>query len=568
MQARDQCGLCLSCGAPFLPGTGDVKLFGRRANLSVLYLEDRCNNNENLRRSFNEPKFSGQRHASHMFHSSHHAQALRYMARHHVGDDGPPVPVAGVVIPGMNGAFPFYKSESKHAAPRLASWVRPPAADRVDLSPLLNHILSANDNGRDALFSDDMGVMYCICQPCNSLMTQLSYMRYIVGFASTAAKNPHGCIIDDTFHGIQCFPAEPGNVTSLDAAYGTWRRSRRGATENYPTRTGVEDPAAPHIAYYLHLCLPFTAAAGNDVFGGMGGSIVAARTTYTQLSWLVLIIACIATQVEKGTTYGDRRVSHGQHQLYGVLDVYVSFFFWRLMTFDYGADLRRHGLDFVQWHQKFFWDAMHLPGIGARDHTVVGFAAYSTVDINSRALVQDVCERLMGLYTGQLLPLVKHVTGNAPAPPAAPSDADVFVRRFFVSLETLRRLKRLAATSVHEDDFDSSLSVFGIHAMLARVYRLCSEDLRPMLASFRRAWALLEIDRVRSKTPGLTMRSASVLVALCRLLDPPTDLPRDKAGANAVLYGPRCSAWTAVLALRELGGFTSNDRDALRPRRG
>ncbi len=89
--------------------------------------------------------------------------------------------------------------------------------------------------------------------------------------------------------------------------------------------------------------------------------------------------------------------------------------------------------------------------------------------------------------------------------------------------------------------------------------RLCNRVMLPLLKSFRRSWHLLEIDRVRKKTPGLTMRSASVLVGLCRLLDPPMELPQEKGAAEQVLRGARCSVWNSVLAMRELGAFTDGD---------
>jgi hypothetical protein len=76
------------------------------------------------------------------------------------------------------------------------------------------------------------------------------------------------------------------------------------------------------------------------------------------------------------------------------------------------------------------------------------------------------------------------------------------------------------------------------------------------LKDFRESWQWLELDRVRTHTPGLDMRSARVLYILCCLLDPPADLPQDKAGADDVLSGHLCSPWTSVLALREIGAFT------------
>jgi hypothetical protein len=80
--------------------------------------------------------------------------------------------------------------------------------------------------------------------------------------------------------------------------------------------------------------------------------------------------------------------------------------------------------------------------------------------------------------------------------------------------------------------------------------------MRSQLRDFRESWQWLELDRVRTHTPGLDMRSARVLYILCVLLDPPADLPQDKPGVDGVLGGPCCSPWTAVLALRELSAFS------------
>jgi hypothetical protein len=568
MAAIDQCALCLSCGAPFMPSVADVKLFGRRANMSVLYIDDRCSNHEELRRLFETPRFTGPRQAAHMFHTAAHSQAILYMSKHHKGDDGPPTPVTNARLPALNGAFPFFKSDSKNMNPRLACWPQPPAAERVDLTPLLNHILT-NPGVLDVNFADETRVMYPTCKWCNLTMTQLSYMRYIVGFCSNADRNPFGCVIEETFAGIESYEANIGAASTADVAYGVWRRKGARGPDLYPRRTGVEDPTAPHIAYYLHLCLPHQANPAVDVFDALGPSKEAGRITYTQMSWLLLVIACIATQIEQGTVYKQHRLSHGMHQHYGALDLYVSFFFWRLMNYEYARDLARMGVDFVQWHQKYFWEAVHLPGIGARDHIVVGLAAYSTVKQPARPLLEDICERLMSLYQNQMRPLIALVTGNMPVPVpggVALTPAQDFVRRFFVSPASLRRLRALGTQYIKEDDFDSALTAVGVHAMLARVMRLCNVEMLPLLSSFRRAWATLEIDRVRlGNGDGLTMRSASVLVTLCRLLDPPMDLPQDKLAANAIMRGARCSVWNAVLAQHELGAFMRQRGEGLLP---
>jgi translation initiation factor 2 beta subunit (eIF-2beta)/eIF-5 len=106
-----------------------------------------------------------------------------------------------------------------------------------------------------------------------------------------------------------------------------------------------------------------------------------------------------------------------------------------------------------------------------------------------------------------------------------------------------------------ENDFEDALQHFGINALLSRAIQLSSPELRPLLKDFRQSWQLLEIERIRAKTPGLTMLSAHTIYTLCQLLDPPNDLPGEKHLDAEILAGPLCSPWTSVIALRHLGAF-------------
>ncbi len=91
-----------------------------------------------------------------------------------------------------------------------------------------------------------------------------------------------------------------------------------------------------------------------------------------------------------------------------------------------------------------------------------------------------------------------------------------------------------------------------------RCIQLCPPVMLPVLRDFRHSWQRLEVDRVRTKDKGLTMASAQILYTLCCLLDPPEDLPENKAEAAAVLKGRLCSPWTSVLGLDALGAFTDD----------
>ena len=424
----------------------------------MIFIENKFNVNEDLLSAFEEPKFSANKHGSHMFHESHHQTALGYMSSHHTGDDPPEDTDAP--INAQNGLFPYYKAASSAKGPSLATWTRPSAADRLNFKPLLDQLTvnSGNAQNRDSDYSEDLNITYLICVSCNSLMTSLSYMRYIVGFSGTAEKNTHGCIIPNGQQPITSYTAAAASV-GVKKAYRAWRKSRaaNAVVEQFPTLAGKEDPIAPHIAYYLHLCLPFLDPGDPDVFEGcpnLDGSRHAARSTYTQLCWIILVIACIATLTEQGKTYGNHKLKHGIHQHLGVLDVYVSYFIWKLMLFDYRKEISKSGLDFVQWHQKYFWDAVHCPGINSIDHLVVGQTCYTTVQQNSRALVEQICEQLMVLYLGPLRPLVALVTGNLPHPAHLDSNQQ-FVKKFFIPIRAMKRLARLGGETVHALSFDT-----------------------------------------------------------------------------------------------------------------
>ena len=565
MAGKDQCGLCLSCGAPFAPKDGGVGLYARRGNLSILYIEDKCNTNSVLMEAYDKPCFINLREASHMIHGSHHEAALDYMCHHHKTDEGPMKPVPGAVLPLVGGPFPYYRSCTEKEKGFVAAWDQPPADARVDLDPLWKYIVG-NDNTceqwvRDGKLRSDINVKHPICKSCNALMTQLSYMRYIVGFCSNAARNDNGSVIKESFRGISSYQANKHKAgPDLKNAYGRWKVTPTEMTKEikYPTRTSTDDPEAPHIAHYLHLCQPFQATATDDPFAKDAwliscNSVEAGRTMYFQQAWVLLVIVCVATQLEKGAVIAPHRQTHGQHQHYGVLDLYVSYFFWNLCKYNYARELLTSGMNFVQWHQKYFWFATELPGLRARDLPIVGLACYTTVDAGARDLLHDVCKRLMDLYYNDLQPLVKFVTNRFASPI---TEAEYFAKHYFIPLEAMRTLKRVCDVGVREDNFESALEVVGMRAMLARVMRICHAELLPMLKSFRRSWLQLEIDRVRSKNDGLTMYSAAVIVRLCELLEPPTELPKDRGVLAAVLRGRRCSPWTSVLALREMGAFT------------
>lgn len=157
---------------------------------------------------------------------------------------------------------------------------------------------------------------------------------------------------------------------------------------------------------------------------------------YVELTWLLLMVAATLTVIEEGKFHAAK-LSSGQQQHYGVLDVYVSHILWRLAVYEHG---QAKVPDFVQWHQKYFWEAIRLPAFRAGGVTTVGMFACPGSRIPSKELIATICEGIMDLYDTHLSRLILVVAGR-PAP--GPDDAEyAFAKRFFIPRRSLKALTR------------------------------------------------------------------------------------------------------------------------------
>jgi hypothetical protein len=579
----NQCGLCLSCGVPFLPVANEIDFFNREGNLSILFLNTEFKTNRDIMRMYEYPKFSSEREGAHMFHRSNHATAIQYMCERHTGDsDVGWLPGAGfpnAVIPDANNeAFLFYHaptaSDKKAGA---ACWQAPPRNERVNMRPLRDTLMRISRVASARPITQNLLQMYDTCEGCNKIMTQMSHMRFLLGFKSAGRKNTRGPIIRPNANG----PISQYKVSmrrhDLDHAYGRWSLIN-GNGVYHPIMTD-QDSDAPHIAYYLHLCLPFmNPGQPRDVFHGMGPNLRdSGRKLYLEQCWIILEIACLATLVQEGlVVYPNDNPSHGKHQQRGCLDLYVSFFLWRLAQFEFGDGLGHFSLDFIQWHQKYFADARNCKALFRPNErrSTIGELAFSTSNQNSKALVEQICRRLVNFYTRKLRNLVlfvANVTANLP-----PEITD-----YFLPLSALRVLRtkagevsgfcfyffltvvpdRLAFLQTVKNDFQSALGKFGISALLFRVIDLCAgypASFFDQLLSFRSSWQWREIERVRLTHQGYSSRSAYRLYYLCTLLHPPdeAETPLIKELEDVVFQiRDYCSPWTSVLALDAIGAF-------------
>lgn len=440
-----QCGLCLSCGVPFLPDVSRIELFNRAGVLSVLFLNNEYNRNPQISDMFEHHRFASERNQSHIFHESHHATALRYMCERHRDDADVGagfVPAVNAVVPNQNNA-PFLYLHAPGSKifknPQAAVWPAPPENERINLKRLQRFILNSTIMPNAQPIGHNLGQTVFTCMRCNLIMTQLADIRYLLGYRSVSRRNTNTPVI--TQRHIQQFPVNTHRVP-LEIAYGAWTITNVPAAPVNRPEQSEQDSDAPHVAYYLHMCLPFRGAgAAGDWFTTdilNAGMRLSARKLYVEQSWLLLEIAALATLVERGkVTEPGGKLSHGMHQHYGVLDLYVSYFLFRLIEFRYSQQLHATGVDFVQWHQKYYCDAMNcrLLFTDNENQGIIAQTMYGTTDQDSQALIETLCVRLVScvLPNGKLFPLVKHVV-NLPNVPRQ-------ITQFFVPTETLRVLR-------------------------------------------------------------------------------------------------------------------------------
>jgi hypothetical protein len=487
-----QCGLCLSCGVPFFPDVENVQFFNRQGNLSVVFLNTEYVNNPDIRRLYTTPRFATEIDRAHMFHQSHHAAAIQYMCSRHRDDAdvGGALGVNQVVPDQRNAPLLYYHAPTSQImrGAEAACWGRPNRRQRLNMRPLLGAVMRAADptNGNMRPVAQNLDLMYSTCKGCNSIMTQQANFKYLLGCGVAGRSNPHGGIIENQ-------PITQYSMNQhrqpLENAYGHWTRAANPPPVVHPDMT-ASDSVTPHVAYYLHLCLPFKRQGqAHDAFRtNIASQQVrrSAKTLYVEQCWLILEIAALATLLEEGhVTRANPMLAHGRHQHYGVLDLYVSFFLWRLIEFEHGGALQNFGLDFVQWHQKYYWEAMnckHLFRPNQR-HGILGQHMYGTTAVSARTLVVQICRQLMRHYNGKLRPLIQFLIRAPNVPPD--------VEDFFVQPRVLRELRNLSAQACANFFF----------RVLMQGLRFIFID-RPLRGTSRRRWACSGSTLCSSGSPG------------------------------------------------------------------
>lgn len=155
-----QCGLCLSCGAPFLPAGEDMVAYDRLGNISVFYFQKLVRNNHVMQQSIRKPTFCAKGHQSHILHKTHHRHAVEYSTKQ----------------PRQDGLFPFLRNPTgKTPTPLLADFDYPDDKDCIKFTKLDSVLFKIETDGE---FPIDYNRMVFCCSDCNHTMTMEFWFRY------------------------------------------------------------------------------------------------------------------------------------------------------------------------------------------------------------------------------------------------------------------------------------------------------------------------------------------------------------------------------------------------------
>ena len=555
-----QCSLCLSCGAPFLPDNEDAVYDGNRGTASILYLNAEMKCDPGTLRKYNTPSFTSKREAAHVIHEGHHEAALRHMMFHHIGDRPLILPADNTAIHGDSMPMPYYRKSSKNEDPRLAAWPRPAARERMRLQRLYNMVNDIYQNRWDSLNypPTNLGVKYDTCSRCNRIMTQQANFGFWLGCSERGMQNlvREALVTRLNEHPITAVWAVTNRVR-LQQAHGRWSRKMRGPHNQdvYHLPSGTdEDALAPHVAYYLHQCLPWGGPAFNEPFVRVGFEHTAriARVLYLELCWVILEIVCLMTQLREGRMYGTHKLSWGVKENRGALEFYISYFIFRLFQYRHLEAYQDADIDFVQWHQKYFAEASGNTALFPGTRVMIHERVMVNTEQPARRLVASVCNRLMDLHAA-MLPLGDFLAGVAGIPRG--------ISDYFVSLDVLRDLVTMSSLEVVANNVDRMLDKFGINAIMGRAVQLSANEVGGVTANLRdfvRNWQWREIENVRMACKGITTQHAYILYAMCKLQRAPDYIPYDKMVLNDLLSTPVCSSWRSVMALQAVGALDSD----------
>jgi hypothetical protein len=396
-----QCGLCLSCGAPFLPTGEDIVEYDRLGNISVAYFQKLIRNNELLQKTIEKPTFCSKMQQSHITHETYHRHAVEFVTIQ--AEDGNAV-----------GAFPFMRApKGKKPKALFAEWEPPTAATVLDFKPLADFISGLPTRGE---LAPDLENKPSCCHDCNMVMT----MRFWFDFHLTggSAGNESKIVPEDS---LTVYKADTrGAANNNIEGYRHWRKGDR--LETYPKRrtSKEEQVIGAALGYYLdHSCRPLNTPGLSDV-ASPGYAKIEHYKLYLHMCWVVLEVTCLLCEYWRGSGDAEEKSQSKKHRQclkspLGAAELYFSYFCWRIVCFRYETV---RGLSFPTWHQMYMWYASDCAELFPREDNewsvrlMADRLSPEDMYAGSRQLVEEVSRNMTTVLRDSIMRLGAHLSGT------------------------------------------------------------------------------------------------------------------------------------------------------------
>ena len=407
-----QCGLCLSCGAPFLPMAEDMVEYDKLGNISVLYFQKLVRTSELLQKTINKPTFCAKAQESHLLHQTYHRHAVEYLmdrAReglHAIDWDGDD-----------DQAFPFMRSPtSKKAQALFASWDAPEADDVLNFKDLADFILSLSTDGG---LADDYDNKPRCCHDCNMTMTMRFWFEYHL--TGGAGGNESKIIPDGS---IQVYKADTNGDNNNDVAkHEQWGVGEREDAYPQPRMSRDKQVVGAALGFYLdHSCRPLETPGLID-FSSAAYDKHEHYALYLHMCWVVLEVTCLVCEYCRGSGDAEdsnRTIKRNQclKTPLGAAELYFSYFCWRIVCFQH-AEVRT--LSFQSWHQFYMWYASDCEALFPReDHfwsskLMADRIIPDDTNIGSQKLVELVSHNMTNLLRNHIMKLGSYLAREDPS---------------------------------------------------------------------------------------------------------------------------------------------------------
>lgn len=393
----NQCSLCLSCGAPFVPVAQDMLMYDRVGNISVMFLQKIVSNNESLKKSVEHPNFCSKPHDAHVLHRAHHRWAVELMIRELlVGEAHDRQKIPFVRAPG-----------GKSSTALIAKWDEVGTNDTLDLKYLSGFLekLKSHKDAVDILSDFDLTVL--CCDDCNYVMTGRFWFNYHLWIGSR--RNPSALIPDES---ITVYTVNTASVDRKDSVIetSTWQDSGViDGTYPHADYDGKKEILTAALIYYLReLCRPSESLESSGVYH---------VSLYYYLCWLVLEVTCLLCEYHRGSRDMENSSSTKKRQRcrknqLGCIELYFSFFCWLVGGFQYN---NVQDLGFTHWHQIYMWHARGCWDLfpskqgASGDLLIADMLTPKNMDAGSKTLVKKVAKRMTRVLKNNIMKLIEFV---------------------------------------------------------------------------------------------------------------------------------------------------------------